>query len=274
MVAMAALLDTLALEVVGPDCFRGTNLPSEHGVVFGGQLMAQALVAAQQGQPDMTVKTLHTIFARAARPDQGVEVQVEALQGGRTFASRLVRILQGDRLCTTSMVLLHAGDLDLIRHARPRPAVAGPDRLTAGGDGDWQIRIVDGVDISDPEAVGPAELDVWTRFVGAPDDPVISQALLAFASDGFLIGTAMRPHAGVGQAQAHRTLSTGVISHTLTFHEPFSAAAWMLLAQESPYAGRGRSFGRADVFDQAGQLVASFSQDAMIRPMPEGSGAL
>ena len=83
--------------------------------------------------------------------------------------------------------------------------------------------MVGGVDISDPEAVGPAELDVWTRFVGAPDDPAISQALLAFATDGFLIGTAMRPHPGVGQAQAHRTLSTGVISHTLTFHEPVSA---------------------------------------------------
>ena len=88
------------------------------------------------------------------------------------------------------------------------------------GEGDWEIRVVGGVDISDPEAVGPAELDVWTRFVGAPDDPAVSQALLAFATDGFLIGTAMRPHPGVGQAQAHRTLSTGVISHTLTFHEP------------------------------------------------------
>ena len=139
------------------------------------------------------------------------------------------------------------------------------------GEGDWEIRVVGGVDISDPDAVGPAELDVWTRFVGAPDDPAISQALLAFATDGFLIGTAMRPHPGVGQAQAHRTLSTGVISHTLTFHEPVSAGEWMLLSHRSPYAGRGRSYGRADVFQGDGRLVASFVQDAMIRPMPERS---
>ena len=58
----------------------------------------------------------------------------------------------------------------------------------------------------------------------------------------------MRPHEGVGQAQAHVTLSTGVVSHTLTFHEPFAASDWVLLAHSSPYAGRGRSYGRADAF--------------------------
>ena len=108
---------------------------------------------------------------------------------------------------------------------------------------------------------------MWTRFVGAPDDPVTDQALLAFASDGFLIGTAMRPHHGVGQAQAHVTVSTGVISHTLTFHEPAAAADWLLLSHHSPYAGRGRSYGSADVFRADGALVASFVQDAMIRPL-------
>ena len=80
---------------------------------------------------------------------------------------------------------------------------------------------------------------MWTRFAGAPDDPGVGQALLAFATDGFLIGTAMRPHAGVGQAQAHRTLATGVVSHTLTFHEPCRAGEWLLLSHRSPYAGHG-----------------------------------
>ena len=118
----------------------------------------------------------------------------------------------------------------------------GPDDAAPAGDGDgaWEIRIAGDVDISDPEAIGPADLDVWTRFVGAPDDPAVDQALLAFATDGFLIGTAMRPHAGVGQAQAHVTVSTGVISHTLTFHEPAPAGEWLLLSHHSPYAGRGR----------------------------------
>ena len=114
---------------------------------------------------------------------------------------------------------------------------------------------------------------MWTRFVGAPADVVTSQALLAYATDGFLIGTAMRPHVGVGQSQAHVTLSTGVVSHTLTFHEPFSAGEWMLMSQRSPYAGRGRSYGSADVFSRDGALVASFVQDSMIRAIPDGRSA-
>ena len=92
------------------------------------------------------------------------------------------------------------------------------------------------------------------RFPGAPDDLRTSQALLAYASDGFLIGTAMRPHRGVGQALSHVTISTTVLTHTLTFHEPFRAGDWLLLAQEAPYAGRGRSYGRAHVFTEDGRL--------------------
>jgi acyl-CoA thioesterase II len=131
------------------------------------------------------------------------------------------------------------------------------------------------VDINDPEAVGPAELDVWTRFPGAPSDPGTSQALLSFATDGFLIGTAMRPHAGIGQSMSHRTISTSVLSHTITFHEAVSASHWLLLAHRSIYAGRGRSYGRADVFGPDGGLVASFVQDSMIRAMGERpSGSL
>jgi acyl-CoA thioesterase-2 len=162
----------------------------------------------------------------------------------------------------------------VIRHGAPAPVVGDPCDATPSGHarGAWEIRMVDGVDIDDPDAIGPATLGVWTRFVGAPDDPTVAQALLAFASDGFLIGTAMRPHAGVGQAQAHVTLSTGVVSHTLTFHEPFRADEWLLLSQSSLYAGRGRSYGRADVFTESGKHVASFVQDSMIRRMPEGFG--
>jgi acyl-CoA thioesterase II len=286
MVTTKDLLEALALEVTGSDRFVGQHVPSAHGVVFGGQLLAQAIVAAGHGREDMAVKTIHTVFARSASPDQPVEIEVDRMHSGRTFASRTVTISQGERLCTRSIVLLDADDPDLIRHADapehlppPEEAVAMGDGADGSADGEpagggWEIRVVGGVDINDPGAVGPAELDVWTRFVGAPEDPAISQAMLAFASDGFLIGTAMRPHAGVGQAQAHRTLSTGVVSHTLTFHEPFWAGDWLLAAHRSPYAGRGRSYGRADVFRADGQLVASYVQDAMIRAMPDRGSTL
>jgi acyl-CoA thioesterase len=268
--ALDALLGALALEPVGEGRYRAVNASTGHGVVFGGQLLAQSIVAGQAGHDGKVVKTLHTVFARGASPDAPLDIAVEPLHSGRSFASSSVTISQGDRLCTRSTVLLSADEPDLIRHADPAPD-AGHDPMTWPAAGEhiagWEVRVVGGVDIIDPDAVGPAELDVWSRFEGAPDDQVTSQALLAFATDGFLIGTAMRPHAGVGQAQAHVSLATGVISHTITFHEPFPAADWLLLSQRSPYAGRGRSYGRADVFRTDGQLVASFVQDAMIRSM-------
>jgi acyl-CoA thioesterase len=272
---IGSFLHGLVLEPTGPGRYRADNIDTGHGVVFGGQLLAQTVAAALRDHPDKQVKTLHTVFARGGSPDRGVEIDVDVMHAGRAFASSTVTITQGDRLCTRSLVLLSGDEPDLIRHADPMPAVHAADRTPGGthATGAWEVRIVGGVDIADPDAVGPAELDVWTRFVGAPDDPGTSQALLAFATDGFLIGTAMRPHAGVGQAQAHVTLSTGVVSHTLTFHEPFSAGDWLLLSHGSPYAGRGRSYGRADVFAADGRLVASFVQDNMIRPIPEGRTA-
>lgn len=267
------LLDSLALEQTNPGRFTASNVDTGHSIVFGGQLMAQSIAAACIGHEGKSVKTLHIVFARPAAPDGPLDVVVDPVHSGRSLASSTVTISQGERICTRSMVLLSADEQDVIRHA-DRPATASdPAEIQGQEEGGWQIRVVGGVDITDPEAVGPPELDVWTRFVGAPDDRVIGQALLAYATDGFLIGTAMRPHAGVGQALAHKTLSTGVLSHTITFHEPFSAAEWLLLSQRSPYAGGGRSYGRADVFRRDGQLVASFVQDNMIRSM-RGSSAL
>lgn len=262
----ADILASFELDPVGDDRFRAGHARSTHGVVFGGQLLGQSLLAAAAGHDGMRVKTLHAVFARGASPDADLEIDVEPIHGGRTFASCSVTLRQGDRTCVRAQVLLSADEPDCIRHAEPDPGLT-PPADDADAPSEWEVQIVGDVDVDDPDAVGPAELDAWSRFVGVTsDDQAVHQALLAFATDGFLIGTAMRPHAGVGQAQAHRTLSTGVISHTITFHEPVDAGAWNLLSHRSPYAGRGRSYGTADVFDAGGQLVASFVQDAMIRP--------
>jgi len=269
VLSIDSLVRALTLESVGPDRYCGENAESGHAVVFGGQLLAQSIEAAMQGHDDKSVKTLHTVFARAASPERPVDITVEPVQAGRTFASSTVTISQGDRVCTRALVLLHADESDFIRHADLAPAAKPPlegDAVDGRPDG-WQLQVVDGVDVSDPDAVGPPDLDVWTRFVGAPEDRTIDQALLAFATDGFLIGTAMRPHAGVGQAQAHVSVSTGVISHTLTFHEPAAASEWMLMSHHSSYTGHGRCYGRADVFRADGVLAASFVQDGMIRPL-------
>ena len=193
------LLAVLALDPTGDRSWSGGSLDFGAGaVVFGGQLLAQTIVAAATVDPAKTVKSVHTVFARGASTDLPLEFAVDVMQQGRSFASASVTVSQGERLCTRSLVLLHAPDPDLIRHqdAVPDvPSAAGSTPSTHGA-GFWEIRTVGGVDIADPDAVGPAHLDVWTRFPDAPDDPTINQALLAFATDGFLIGTAMRPHAG------------------------------------------------------------------------------
>jgi acyl-CoA thioesterase-2 len=275
VVAIEDLLRALTLDPIGEDRYRAEHAEAGHGVVFGGELLGQSIVAAAAGNDGKRVKTVHTVFPRAASSDAPADISVDRMHAGRAFASSTVTISQGDRLCARSLVLLSADEPDLMRHADPAPPLSPPAEDDPVGDGSdaWQIRFVGGVDINDPDAVGPAELDVWTRFVGAPDDPAISQALLAYATDGFLIATAMRPHAGVGQSQAHVSLSTGVISHTLTFHEHCAAGEWFLLAHRSPYAGRGRAYGRADVFCSDGVLAASFVQDAMIRPLDTARAA-
>jgi acyl-CoA thioesterase len=268
-----AFLSTLELEQTGEGRYRAGNVATGGAVIFGGQLLAQSIIAALKHEPDKYVKTIQTVFARGGALDRDVEIAVDVMHSGRAFASSTVTISQGDRLCCRSLVLLTSHEPDLIRHEDPMPDAGKPEEATPGGhaEGIWEVRVVGGLDVTDPETVAPPELNVWTRFVGAPDDANVGQALLAFATDGFLIGTAMLPHAGVGQSQAHVSLSTGVVGHTLTFHEPVNAGDWMLLANRSPYAGHGRAYGAASVY-QDGALVASFVQDDMIRAAPAGRG--
>jgi acyl-CoA thioesterase len=273
MADRSGLRAVLDLEPVGEGRFRATSVDTGFGgVVFGGQLLAQTMVAGATVDPGKELKTVHTIFARGASPDQPLDIEVESMHAGRALASATVTVRQGDRLCTRSLCLLSAVEPDLIRHAVDMPPAGAPgDAPSRGGEDDfWEVRVVGGVDIADPDAVGPAALLVWSRFPGSDETGVIGQALLAYATDGFLIGTAMRPHRGIGQSMSHVSISTSVLSHTLTFHEPVEAGAWHLLAHRSPYAGRGRSYGRADVFTADGRLVASFVQDNMIRAFPEG----
>jgi acyl-CoA thioesterase len=269
-VGLDEMTGVLALDETGPDRYRGRNLSVTPGVIFGGQLLAQAIAAAASSVPEMHVKSMHTLFLRGGRPDEAVSLDVDRLHLGRTFGNLEVSIRQGDRLCTRSLVLLHRPDEELIAHQDHAPGVTAPDAWSSSTSAmsaatGWDVRVVDGVDISDPAAVGPPDLHVWSRFPGAPALGWMAQALLGYASDGFLIGTAMRPHAGVGQALAHVSISTSVISQTLVFHDTFDADEWLLLAHHSPYAGGGRSFGRADVFTVDGRMVASYSQENMIR---------
>jgi len=275
------ILKSLILEQTGESSYRGPSVPSEvRPVVFGGQLMGQMIVAATTCLPGKTVRSLHAIFARAGTVTQPVDLEVDVMHSGRALGSVSVTARQGDRLLSRGLLLLDAGEPDLIRHSEPKPAVAGPDETEPRG---WEegaeVRIVDGVDLMTPDVTGPPELYVWTRFSDAPDDQAVHQALLSWYTDPFLIASALRPHDGVGQAMAHDTISTGVITHTLSFHEPVDATKWNLLANRSIFAGHGRTYGMGQVFNQDGQQVASYVQDNLVRafrdePAARGKGTL
>ena len=130
------------------------------------------------------------------------------------------------------------------------------------------MRVVDGVDVGDPDAVGPPELRVWSRVPGAPDDLATSQALLAYASDGFLIGTAMRPHAGIGQAMAHRRSPPPCSPRPSRSTSASTPASGCCSTTAAAMPAGAAPTARPEVFTADGRLVASFSQDNVIRTSP------
>lgn len=271
---LSELFEAFDVQPSGSGRFRAKNLDGAgRDVVDGSQILAQAIVAACKSQPEKAAKSAHMIFARAASVHAGLDLEVEALHAGRSFGSVSVTARQGERRCACGLVLLDRDTPDLIRHAAQMPDVPGPeasppyDMKVRGRE----LRIVDGAYTADPEAVGPPELYAWLRYREAPPEAYLAQALVAHFTGHLSIATALRPHRGVGEAMAHRQLSTGVLALTISFHDPPRVAEWMLYAHESTHAGRGLAYGRAQVFGQDGRLVASFSQEGMIRGLAEAA---
>src|ERR1700722_3278469 len=127
MSTIAAFVDALTLEEVGTDHYRAGSLSATHGVVFGGQLLAQSVMAGLAGQDGKSVKTIHTVFARGASPEAPLDITVDRMHSGRSVASSTVTISQGDTLVTRSLVLLSADDPDVIRHADTPRAMTSPE---------------------------------------------------------------------------------------------------------------------------------------------------
>jgi acyl-CoA thioesterase-2 len=243
------------------------GLPS----AFGGQLLAQIVVAADRTVPDKTVKSLHAIFVRPVELDAPMSIEVDVMHTGRLYASLTVSIVQKERLCVRGLVLLDTADVELAAHASPPPPVTHPDeagvRSTLGvaetcvpPDGDLGAG-----DLGDGARPGRPEMLVWVRFAGIPPDDGLNRALMAYASEPFFFGAALRPH-GSSESISSTGLVPAVITHTVTFHGPVSAAGWNLLHVTSPHVGRGRIFGHGSVFSEAGEFVASVSQENQLRP--------
>ncbi|MEX1008083.1 MAG: acyl-CoA thioesterase domain-containing protein [Acidimicrobiia bacterium] len=279
------LPDVLALEELGDHRYRAPFEARDdvvRDVVFGGQILAQMIIAsALEDDSGKEVKSIHAIFARAADFESALEYDVDSMHAGRTFRSDTVTCLQGGRVMSRGLLLLSSDEPDLIRHTSVEmPDVPGPE--DPDGRSDFRVfpgavgLIVGGVNTwSDDEPLRPPVQYVWTRYpqAFAPDtsaSALVNQAILSWATDGYLIGTAMLPHPGLNEGHAHRSISTGVVSHTINFHDRFDASDWLLLANQSVWAGRGRSYGLCNIFTRDGKLVATYTQDNMVRAFADG----
>jgi uncharacterized protein (DUF427 family)/acyl-CoA thioesterase len=244
-------------------------------VVEGGQLLGEAIVAASKTIPGQRVTSASMIFSRAARFDAAHEVAVEVLRGGRSFSTVQTRTLQGGKLCAAGLLLLDAGAPDTIRGAVAMPDVPPPEacpHLDMGVTG-RELRTVDDAYRRQLE-VGPAEIFTWARFRDAPAHDHLHAALLAQSTTHWTIAAAMRPHEGVSEAQAHVTLSTGILAATIAFHDELDVSDWLLYANPAIWAGRGLCQGEGHVFARDGRLVASYGVQAMIRAFRTPPGAM
>ncbi|MCE2390737.1 MAG: thioesterase family protein [Proteobacteria bacterium] len=270
------LPDVLRVEEIAEGRYR-VNHPAEdpenRNVVFSGQIMAQMIMACEHATGgSKEVKSIHAIFARAGRYTEPMELQRETLHSGRAWGSETLTAWQGERLLSRGLVLLNADEPDLMRHAAAMPDVPGPEGLAPdSGDfayADTEVRFVD-----DPEATAPdgsPALSFWVRHARSYASVAARQASLVWCEPGLLIALSMRPHADtVRPEEAHHSVSTGVIAHTAHFHERFDVGEWLLIHQQSSYAGRGRVNGHGSVFSRDGRLVASFEQDSMVRGMTQ-----
>jgi acyl-CoA thioesterase len=232
-------------------------------------MLAQAIVAAGRHAKDRRPVSAGMLFLRAADAARPLELELEELSAGRTFTGLAARVLQGGRCCGAGTVLLDTTSADVINHEVAPPEVPGPyecppyDMGVTGRD----LRFVDDAYTGDPDApVGPPVLDCWVRFRDVPADPVIHSALLAQFTGHISIAAALRPHPGIGQDQAHRNLSTAINAINLSLHRDVSADQWMLYRHRSTFAGDGMTHSECRVHDEGGQLLASFTVEAMVRP--------
>jgi len=259
------LIGCLRLATVEPGVVEGTNLDIGYHRVFGGQILAQVLTAASDASPEKSVKSFTVLFPREGDTTMPMRYRVERLQDGRTFGTTEVIASQGEKVISAAVVSMHADEGGLHRSDDP-PDVGAPEDAVLLDQPmiPWEVRAVGGVDLAD-RAAGPPRLDLWMRAPGLTGSRAVHQALLAHATDLTLIGTALRPFEGVSQADSTISLHTAVTSHSMWFHQPFALDDWLLVSQQSPVVAKGRAFGRGDVFSSAGEVVASFAQESMVR---------
>lgn len=288
---VSELVDLLALERLEDNLFRGQSRDIGTKYVFGGQVLGQALSAAQatmDGHSPREAHSLHAYFLRAGDINAPIIYDVDRTRDGGSFSVRRVTAIQHGKVIFFCAASFHTHE-DGANHQLSMPEVPRPDDIDPDPtvkpevlatlpikiqrwldrSGPFEFRHVYPRDELNPPKRPPFQ-QVWFRLAEkVGDTPALHRALLAYASDFHLLGTANFPH---GISYYHPEVQMASLDHALWFHRPFRADEWLLYSIDSPSAQNSRGLARGQIFDLQGRLVASTSQEGMVRVLnPAGS---
>lgn len=288
---LTELIDILRLERIEENIFRGQSQNLGWGRVFGGQVVGQALSAAEQTVPEgRAVHSLHGYFLRPGDADKPIVYTVDPIRDGKSFTTRRVVAVQSGEAIFSLSASFQRGEDGLAHQADAMPQVPPPDDLenerTLGerylarlpdavreslpralrervvAERPIEVRPIGAIDPLNPGERAPVKR-VWFRASGPlPDSPSIHQYLLAYASDFHLLGTAMMPHAVTWLTPGMQVAS---LDHAMWFHRPFRFDDWLLYDMDAPSAQGARGLSRGRWFTRDGVLVASTAQEGLMR---------
>jgi acyl-CoA thioesterase-2 len=281
--AITDLLAILDLEKIEENLFRGRSPQDSWQRVFGGLVIAQALVAAQRTVENLIPHSLHAYFLLGGDPRVPIVYQVEHLRDGRSFATRRCVAIQHGKVIFSLAASFHNPEPGGLEHAFPPPPAPAPESLpdeneflaTHGArmpeavrsyfklERPIELRPVDaGHYVSRGAQEDPVQ-KVWVRTSAAlPDDPAIHRAALAYLSDITLLDTSLIAH---GRSVFDPAIQPASLDHALWLHRPFRADDWMLYVQDSPNAFGALGFSRGALYSRSGALIASVAQEGLIR---------
>jgi acyl-CoA thioesterase-2 len=263
--ALQALVEQLRLEQLEKNLFRGTSSDIGAPAVFGGQVLGQALMAAARTVQEHAVHSLHGYFLRPGDTRAPIVYDVDRIRDGGSFTTRRVVAIQHGEPIFHMSASFHRHE-DGVQHQGAMPVVAAPEHLTEQARQPLSLpidfRFADG---RPPlgEGVWAPRGQTWLRTVDRlPDDPLLHQALLAYASDYSLLGVAMQPHGLDFRKPGVMGVS---LDHAMWFHRDFRIDDWLLYDTESPSAAGARGFCRGSLYSRDGRLVASVAQEGLVR---------
>ncbi|MBL4823455.1 MAG: acyl-CoA thioesterase II [Colwellia sp.] len=281
-IVLDKLLALLKLEVIEKGIYRGQSQDLGFRALFGGQVMGQALSAAQETvSVDRFVHSLHSYFLRAGDASKPVVYEVEDIRNGVSFSTRRVKAIQNGQAIfymTASFQCPEEG----FNHQDVMPNVPNPDYLPSYNDfiakyqdalpkamrenflaeKPIEIRPIQQYNWLKPEKAD-SNYQIWLKTNGnLPDDLRIHSCMLAYASDFHFLPTALLPH---GASHLLPNFQIATIDHAMWFHRPFRFDDWLLYCMDSPSASNGRGLVKGQIFNRQGELVASTMQEGVIR---------